>query len=251
MFVVVDMSERKKRIFEKFRSHQIELKRYDVKGCAPFFVAHCDSNYTDFNELKKIISRYGVALVPDNACFKNELLPLVFNPCSLPLKMLVKTVGEFLNQRGGYCDMAVTVVDPTAVACEVLYILARVVRYVRVVTSRLDRYQNWADKIFSDYGISIEFSENISSAHKSDVLIAVDDRCLDSVECGLVICHKKTTDNKNVIALCESDLSYHRFDCEQYGIDNFTFFCALYETCGYYLPKIPVFKDTGELNNLL
>lgn len=251
MFVVVDMSNSPKRIFEKFRHHEIELKRYDVKGCAPFFVARCHRDYTDFAELKAIIERYGVALLPDGEAAVKQLAPLEFVPTVLPLKMLVKTVGEYFCSRDVRCDLAVTVIDKSAKVCDVLPILAKNVRYVRVITSRYDRYEMCAEDIFNSYGISIDVSDDLSVSYGSDMIISLDDKELASFDCGKIICFKKYTQNPNVFTLSQSDLLYKKFDSEKFGIDKFTFVCALYETCGYYLSQIPVFKDINELSRVL
>ena len=248
MFVIVDMPDGRKRIFEKFRRHEIELKRHDVKGCAPFFVASCHRNYTDFNELKKLISRYGVALVGQDEMLRNEMSSVLFEPTVLPLKMLVKTVGDYFGREKENQSKTVTVFDDNARACDVIGCLARNVRYVRVVTSRFDRYEIAAAEVFASYGISIELSDDVSTAYGSDVIITLSDEPFKDFDCGKVICYKKHTQNPNFFALNQTNLSYDRFDCERYGIDNFTFVCALYETCGYYLKKIPVFT---ELNGVL
>ncbi|MBQ8227747.1 MAG: hypothetical protein IJZ88_01905 [Clostridia bacterium] len=251
MFVIVDMSDGQKRIFEKFRKHEIELKRHDVKGCAPFFVAHCHRDYTDFDELKKIVSRYGVALFAQNDILTQKLTPVAFTPTVLPLKMLIKTVGEFFARQSERCNLSVAVIDKSARACDTMSTLAENVRYVRVITSRFDRYEICASEIFASYGISIDLSDNVASAYGSDVVISVDDAGLSNFDRGKIICYKKQTQNKNVFTLSQSDLNYAKFDCERYGIDKFTFICALYETCGYHLPHIPCFKDMGELNHIL
>lgn len=251
MFVVVDMSVRQRRLFEKFRKHEIELKRHDVKGCAPFFVARCHRDYTDFDELKKIISRYGVALLPEGDEAEQHLSSVMFTPTVLPLKMLIKTVGEHFERQGSRCNLTVTVIDKAAKGCDALPALAKNARYVRVVTSRFDRYEICAGEIFASYGISIALSDNIATAYGSDVIISLDDSELSDFDCGKIICYKKLTENKNVFTLSQSDLSYKKFDCEHYSIDKFTFICALYETCGYYLTQIPCFKDIGELTRII
>lgn len=251
MFVVIDMSEDRKRIFEKFRKHEIELKRYDVKGCAPFFVAKCHRNYTDFNELKQIVSRYGVALFSKEEHLSGELVYLQFTPEVLPLKMLVKTVGEYFSFNKVMCNKTITIVDPKARACNELKLVAQKVRYVRVITSRFDRYRFIADEIFESYGISIDLCEKISTSYGSDIIVTLDDTPFADFDYGTVICFKKHTNNKNVVMLDQSDLCYDKFDCNAYGIDKFTFISALYETCGYHLPQIPVFNDKDKLKCVL
>ncbi len=243
MFVVVDMPDGKKRLFEKFRRHEIELKRHDVKGCAPFFVASCHRDYTDFAQLKKLISRYGVALVGQDEMLKNELSSVLFEPTVLPLKMLVKTVGEYFLREKEQRNKTVSVIDENAKACDMLTCLASNVRYVQVITSRLDRYEAAAAEIFNAYGISVGLSDNIATAYGSDVIISLNDKAFADYDCGRIFCYKKHTRNRNAFAFSRTDLSYDKFDCERYGVDNFTFICALYETCGYHIGKIPVFDD--------
>lgn len=53
MFVIIDMSDDRKRIFEKYRRHDIEIKRFDVKGCAPFFCLKAHRRFYDAEEIKK------------------------------------------------------------------------------------------------------------------------------------------------------------------------------------------------------
>ncbi len=241
MFVVVDMSDNRKRIFEKFRQHEIELKRHDVKGCAPFFVAQCHRNYTDFDELKRIISRYGVALIPQDERLLVELGSLVFEPTVLPLKMLIRTVGEYLIRNKDKQNIIATVVDDNARACDMIQFLACNVRHIRVITSRFDRYNLIAAELFASYGINLELSEDISSAYGSDVIVSLNDKLFGGLDYGNLVCYKKYSENKNVFVLDKCNLSYDKFDSERYGIDKFTFVSTLYETCGYYLPKIPAF----------
>lgn len=251
MFVIVDMSDNRKRIFEKFRQHEIELSRQDVKGCAPFFIAKCHRNYTDYDELKRIISRYGVALFSKEIVPKEQLASLQFVPAVLPLKMLVKTVSEGYALQKARCNRTVTVIDPNGGACDEVASLVRNVRYVRVVTSRSDRYSLAADKIFDFYGITIDVSDKISTSYGSDIIISLDDSAFDGIDCGRIICFRRKTSNKNVFVVNQCELKYDRFNSEDFGIDSFVFICALYETCGYHLHQIPVFKDTGGLNCLL
>lgn len=243
MFVIVDMPDSKKRLFEKFRRHEIELKRHDVKGCAPFFVASGYRNYTDFAQLKKLISRYGVALVGQDEMLRNELGSVMFEPSVLPLRMLVQTVGEYFLREKEQRNKTVAIVDENAKACDVVGSLARNVRYVRVITSRFDRYEITAAEIFNAYGISVELSDNLATAYGSDVIISLDDKAFGDYDYGRIFCYKKYTRNRNSFVLNHTDLSYNKFDCERYGIDKFTFICALYETCGYHIRKMPVFDD--------
>lgn len=243
MFVIVDMPDGRKRLFEKFRRHEIELKRHDVKGCAPFFVASCYKNYTDFAQLRRLISRYGVALAGQDEVLRGELGSVLFEPSVLPLKMLVKTVGEYFAREKEKQNKTVTVFDENARACDEIAALARNVRYVRVVTSRFDRYETVAAEIFASCGIGIELSDNLATAYGSDVIITLCDEPFADFDYGRIICHKKQTRNLNSFVLNRTDLRYDKFDCQRYGIDNFTFVCALYETCGYYLKKIPVFNE--------
>ncbi len=243
MFVVVDMSGGRKRIFEKFRRHEIELRRHDVKGCAPFFVAKCHRGYTDFDELKKMISRYGVALVGQDNELKKELSSVLFEPAVLPLKMLVQTVGEYFWREKEQRNKTVAIFDENAKAYDVLGTLARNVRYVRVVTSRLDRYETTAAEIFNSHGICVELSDNVATAYGSDIIISLNDKPFADYDYGRIFCYKKYTGNSHVFVLNHTNLGYDKFDCEQYGIDKFTFICALYETCGYHIRKIPVFTE--------
>lgn len=251
MFVVVDVSDNRKRLFEKYRSHEIQLKRYDVSGCAPFFVAKCHRRYTDFDDLIKTISRYGVALISEGDDLEEKLSSVLFSPSVLPLKMLIRTIGEHFLRQGGKNNQTVTVVDRAAKGCETLPVLAKSVRYVRVVTSRFDRYESCASEIFSSYGISIDLSDDLATAYGSNVIISLNDNGLEDFDCGKIICYKKLSRQRNVFELTSCDLDYKKFDCKAYGIDPFTFVCALYETCGFSLPQIPIFKDIDQLNHIL
>ncbi len=251
MFVIVDMSDEQKRIFEKYRHHDIKLRRFDVKGCAPFFVAHCHKKYADINELSKIIGRYGSGLFPRNCEIPRELTHLVFTPGVLPLKMLVKTVGEYLCRCRKGCNLSVTVVDKYAKACDVLHTLVKGARYVNVITSRADRYRLCVSDIFTSYGISVSLSDDIASSYGSDVIVSLDDKGFETVEDGRVICYRKFSENRNIFTLNKSKLSYKSFDSEQFDIDKFVFYCALYETCGYQLLEIPAFDDINALNGVL
>lgn len=251
MFVIVDMSDKRKRIFEKYRRHEIELKRHDVCSCAPFFVAKGHRDYTDYNELKKIVECYGVALFAKGFEVPDILAPLEFYPTVLPLKMLVKTVAEYFSKQQEMSDLTVTVVDKSAKAGDILYLLAKNVRYVRVVTSRMDRYGFFAEKIYNSMGISVELTNDLSHAYGSDIVISTDDKNLEHFDKCKIISYKKHTDNPNVFALSCSDLSYGKFNSEEYGIDKYLFICALYETCGYHLKEIPIFKDISTLDEVI
>lgn len=251
MFVVIDMSDEKQRLFEKYRKHEISLKRYDVRSATPFFVAKCHKKYTDFNELKRIINRYGVALFDEKTEIPELLKELAFEPSVLPLKMLVRTVSEYFAGQKSRCDLSVAVIDVSAKVCDVLPLLARQVRYVRVITSRADKYDLCADTIYKTLGISVEISDDLISAASCDIIISVDDKQSDFFTDAKIICYNKTTQKSNVFSLKDSQISYDKFDCDKYGINKFTFICALYETCGYHLKEIPVFKDISTIDKAL
>ncbi len=242
MFVIADMSDERKRIFEKYRKHEIILHRHDVKGCAPFFVAECHKKYTDLNELKSIVERYGVALFPDKADIPQIMKPLSFEAEVLPLKMLVKTVGDYLSKSKSHFDITVSIIDPGAKCCDVICEIASKVRFVRVITNRCDRYDICIRQIFNSLGIRIEVTDDISSANGSDAVICINDSQALRTDCKKVICFNKTCEEMNSTVLLETDARYEKFDSSIYGISPFRLLCALYETCGYHLTKIPLFN---------
>ncbi len=251
MFVIIDMSNNQRRLFEKYRRHEIELKRHDVHSCAPFFVASCHRNYTDFDKLRAIVERYGVALFARDTQVPQQLVDLEFEPTVLPLKMLIKTVAEHLSRQEKRCDLTVSIIDKSAKAGDVLHYIAKQARYVSVLTSRMDRYEFYTERIYNSMGISVDLTDNLSSLYSSDIIISVDDKELDFFDKSKIISYRKYTQNQNVFTLCESDLFYKKFDCERFGIDKFRFVCALYETCGYHLKEIPIFKDITTLDKVI
>jgi hypothetical protein len=89
-----------------------------------------------------------------------SLKELAFEPSVLPLKMLVRTVSEYFAGQKSRCDLSVAVIDVSAKVCDVLPLLARQVRYVRVITSRADKYDLCADTIYKTLGISVEISDD-------------------------------------------------------------------------------------------
>lgn len=247
MFVVIDMSDERKRIFEKRRKHNITLIRHDVKGCAPFFVAKCHRKYTDINELRALVECYGVALFPDEGIIPEEMKHLSFEPEVLPLKMLVKTVGNCLSQKNDGYDLTLSIVDPGAKCCDVIREVVNKVRYVRVITSRCDRYEMCVSQIFVSQGIKIDVTSDYSCLNGSDIVICVDDSLAKNADCKKIICFNKSDGNPLSTALFETKAAYSKFDSRQYGISPFRFLCALYETCGYPLKQPPLFDNTQAL----
>ncbi len=242
MFVVIDMSNNKKRLFEKYRYHEIELERHDVPLSAPFFVAKCHKKYTNIQQLKRIVECYGCALFPQSSEIPNEIRELQFKPETLPLKMLIKTVAEHFSKQQELFDTSVSIIDKSAKAGDMLHLLSKHVRYVRVVTNRPDKYALFADNLYSSMGISVEITSNILSAYSSDLVISLNDLHLDGFDKSKILVYEKSTQNKNVFCLNKCDSVYPDFDSKKYNIDSFLFLCALYETCGYRLPYLPSFK---------
>ncbi len=244
MFVIIDMSENKNRIFEKYRKHDIQLSRYDVSSSAPFFVLKGHRKYTDISKVKRVVECYGSAVFAKGYEVPEELRSLEFVPTVLPLKMLIKTVAEYFSRQECVGDLSVSVVDEFAKAGDSLQYLAKSVRYLRVITNRMDRYEFYCNQLYSSTGISVEMSNDLMTAYASDIIISLDDTRLTTFDKSKIIVHKKYSTNKNVRFLDKCDLEYKNFDCTRYGIDKFYFLCALYETCGYRLKDIPTFINT-------
>ncbi len=244
MFVIIDMSENKNRIFEKWRKHEIELNRFDVASAAPFFVLKANKKYTDIARVKSLVECYGSAIFAKGYEIPTQLRELEFQPSVLPLKMLIKTVADYFLRQEAMGEVSVSVVDEFAKAGDMLQYLAKSVRYLRVITSRPDRYELYSNKLYSSLGISVELSGDLMSAYGSDVIISLDDTKLEDFNKSKIVVHKKLSSNRNVYCLDKSDLKYKFFDCTRYGIDEFYFLCALYETCGYRIKDIPNFINT-------
>lgn len=243
MFVIVDLSDDRKRRFEKYRKHIIETKRCDILGGAPFFIAKGHKTYFEKEELERIIKRCGTAL------FKDGYIPdgfekYQFLPSVLPLRMLVQSAVAFFseNPETGR-NLTLSIFDDYAFAAEETEALSQYVRFVKVITKRRDLYCAVQQKVYNLFGAVITVGEDASLAEKSDCVIALNDSQLMSfgMKCALVYC--KSSYCGNVFAVCESSFFMRKFDNETKGIDDFLFLCALFETCGYKIREIPVFND--------
>ncbi len=247
MFVIVDLSDDRKRRFEKYRKHILETKRCDILGGAPFFITKGHRSYFDREQLEKTVKRCGTAL------FKDGYIPRGFEkyqfaPSVLPLKMLVQSaVSFFCENPGSGKKLTVTIFDDYAFAADEAAALSQYVRFVKVITKRCDLYGTAQQKAYSSFGAVLNVSENDLIAEKSDCVIALSDSrfALTGTECLLV--YSKKSYCENVFSAHESSFIPYEFEKEMQGTDRFCFLCALFETCGYKIRKIPVFNDAKSI----
>ena len=246
MFVIFDMSDDRKRIFEKYRKHETVIKRHDVCSSAPFFVARAHRLYPDFEELRQIAVRYGCALAADDICLPASFDSLMFTPQILPLRMLIKSAAQALSQKSK-SNISVTVIDKNAKATGDIEQLVPLARSVRVITAKPAAYDETVSSIFNTLGAVVILSDNYSTCYGSNLIIAPDDRELDGFDYGKIIVYKKYSSQANVTSLNKCAFKYRGFDSEEYGVDSCLFLCALYETCGYRLNQLPVFEGAREI----
>ena len=69
MLAIVDLTDSRERIFEKFRKHEILISRAVIEKTQPVFIMKAHRKYTDFSLLEKIIRKYGKAV------FLNNIIP--------------------------------------------------------------------------------------------------------------------------------------------------------------------------------
>lgn len=242
MFVIIDMSDDRKRIFEKYRRHDIEIKRFDVKGCAPFFCLKAHRRFYDAEEIKKTVGRYGLAVFAHDIPIPHELSDLEFKPYTLPLKMLICSAAAYYGSLGEKQRReCVTVIDKRAKCCDVIWTLANNVRYVRVITDKAEKYEDACRKIYEKCGAAVSVTDKLASAYGSDMIISVDNSEVKDFDCGKIMVYKKTAEQKNAYSFSSCRTVYPGFDCERAGVDSYLLLCALYETCGYRPEGIPLF----------
>lgn len=243
MFVIVDMSDNRKRLFEKYRRHDIETKRFDVKSCAPFFVAKSHREYTGLELLKETVKRYGFALFPDKEKPPQPLEELTFTPHVLPLKMLIKTAANHYGAlKSAQQKVTVSVVDKMGKASDMIGELASAVRYVRVVSAKTKLYESVSQKIYERCGAVVMVTDNFSTIYGSDIILSVDDKGLENFDVGTIIVYQKYSNLKNVHVMNNTSINYAKFDSESLGVNKYRFICALYETCGYRIYDVPIFE---------
>lgn len=240
MFVIIDMSDAKKRIFEKYRKHETVITRHDVCSSAPFFVARAHKLYPDLAELKHIVTRYGCAIASDGVFLPDSFDSLMFRPHILPLKMLIKSAAAALSSKGK-SNISVTVIDKDAKVPSDIEQLVPFARRVRVITAKHSLYDESVSRIYKNLGAVVMVSDNYSTAYGSDLIISLDDKELNGFDYGKIIVYKKYSPQSNVFVLDKCRFNYHGFDSEKYGVDSYLFLCALYETCGYRLDQLPMF----------
>ena len=244
MLAIVDLTDSRERIFEKFRKHEILISRADIEKTQPVFIMKAHRKYTDFSLLEKIIRKYGKAV------FLNNIIPegleyLSFKEYVLPLKMLVKTAAEFYKLRPKYGrNLSVGIFDKPACACEEAASLCRFVRCVRVVTDKTETYEKCADRVYKDCGAGMLVSRKRFTANGCGLIIAVDDKCINDIYFGKAVVYRKFSNNNDVSELNECRDSVILPLSDSLEIDRFTLLCALYEECGYRQGGIPLFSGT-------
>lgn len=244
MFVIIDMSDDRKRIFEKYRKHDIEMKRFDVKGCAPFFYLKAHKEYYDAAEIKETVNCYGQALFAHGFAPPRALADLEFKPYTLPLKMLVCSAAAYYRSLSAKKrNVTVTVIDQRAKCGDVIGTLAECVRYVRVISDKTDRYESICREIYKKSGAAITVTDDIACAYGSDMILSVDNKSISDFDCGKIMVYKKSAEQKNAYSFSSCNAEYPLFDCDKAGIDSYLLLCALYETCGYRIEEMPLFKN--------
>lgn len=247
MFVIVDLTDERKRRFEKYRKHIIETKRCNVMGGAPFFVAKCHRQYFNRAELERIIKRCGAAI------FKDGIIPdgfqkYSFTPSVLPLRMLVNSAAEFFKENpSAGRNMTVSIVDESAVSQKEVVALSQYVRFVRVITNRPDLYFSAELEAYNSFGAVLLVSKSVAAVKDSNLLIALNDEIFTPQEVKNAIVYSKKSYCENVFSAKESSFVLSEFEKETLGIDKFCFICALFETCGYKIQKIPTFCDAKSI----
>lgn len=247
MFVIVDLSDERKRRFEKYRKHIFETKRCDVMGSAPFFIAKGHRQYFDFAELEKIIKRCGTAIFKDGY-IPDGMEKYSFVPSVLPLRMLVNTAVEYFRENpSAGRNITVSIVDEFAFAVKEVTALSQYVRFVRVITKRQDLYSSAELDAYSSFGVVILTGKSDCIARGSNLLISLNDGNFNPQDVENALVYSKNTYCENVYSVKNSSFIPAEFEKEMCGTDDFRFFCALFETCGYKIEKIPVFSDAKSI----
>ena len=243
MFVIVDFSDERKRRFEKHRKHIIKTKRCDIFGGAPFFTASAHKIYFDRAELEGIIRQCGAAIFRDGAV-PDGFEKYCFTPSVLPLRMLVKSAAEFFSGAPpAVKNKTVCVADRYAYAAKETAELSRHVRFVRVITGRADAYYAVQKEVYNSSGAVMSVGEDANLTYGSDCVIALSDGVFDPLSVPLSLVYQKNSHCDSVFAARASSFLPSGFEEATAEIDKLEFLCALFETCGYKIPEIPVFSD--------
>ncbi len=243
MFVIADFTNEEKRLFEKFRKHDFEFTRCNVQGCAPFFILRGHRLYSDMAEAENIIKQFGLAIFKDDIV-PGELGRYKFKPRVLPVKMIIKSVCEVYSDCPELSkNITVSVFDPYAKFCDEVTELSCCVRFLKVVTKRTDVYEKIQQKIYSMNGAAIYVGNNQASADGSDIAIALSDDELTEREIKYAFVYYKSSFDRNIFQAQKYILPISGYEKEAEKVDYFSFFSALYETCGYKILKIPSFSD--------
>ena len=248
MLAVVDLTDKRKRLFERFRKHGIDIERLYIDGAEPVFLIRAHREYTDFSRLRPVIESCGKAVFLNNE-MPDELADLQFQPYALPLKMMVKSAADhFKKQPKSSCRVTLSVIDEFAQACKEVSLAVRYVRCVRVITSKGGRYEQTAQNLFNQCGASLMISDDLNTANGSDYIISYDDRYLNDIEFKYGMVYKSNLRLRNVVQMCGSEVITD-FHCDAVGeSDKFQFLCALYEECGYKADPIPSFYPAHIFN---
>lgn len=243
MFVIVDFTDERKRRFEKHRKHIIKTKRCDIFGGAPFFTASAHKIYFDRAELEGIIRQCGTAIFRGGAV-PDGFEKYCFTPSVLPLRMLIKSAAEFFSGVPPAAkNKTVCVADRYAYAAKETAELSRHVRFVRVITARADAYYAVQKEVYNSFGAVMCVSEDANLAYGSNCVIALSDGDFDPLSVPLSLVYQKNSHCDSVFAARASSFLPSGFEEATAEIDKLEFLCALFETCGYKIPEIPVFCD--------
>lgn len=201
MFVIVDLSDERKRRFEKYRKHIFETKRCDVMGSAPFFIAKGHRQYFDFAELEKIIKRCGTAIFKDGY-IPDGMEKYSFVPSVLPLRMLVNTAVEYFRENpSAGRNITVSIVDEFAFAVKEVTALSQYVRFVRVITKRQDLYSFAELDAYSSFGVVLLTGKSDCIARGSNLLISLNDGNFNPQDVENALVYSKNTYCENVYSV--------------------------------------------------
>ncbi|MEG2050982.1 MAG: hypothetical protein RR012_01640 [Oscillospiraceae bacterium] len=239
MFAVLQINQSDKGILalmkNTFSKSKIEVKRVRISGAQPFFVISTTQKGKRINwsELEQILGRLSGKLI-----LPNGLTPPVDSNVKqiditdeLPAKMLFNTAIEISKLSAlPSQNQKITVVDKTGVYLDQIENLVKHAAVVRVITDKINHYEDVAQDILCDWGASISVSRDFRIALKSDIIISPFEQITGTEALVLSTSACKVLTPKTALSNRVS-LPKEFKEFLPAGIDEHDFACTLFDSC--------------------
>lgn len=239
MFAVLEIEEEKRgykeRLKNMFLLQKPQIEKVQIKDDLSFYLikAKKRKGNIDWRKIEKVAGRCRKRmLVPEHISIPKDSSVERFVPQQFQRVLLYNTAVSLLQKT--FLEpsrVIISVIDYYAEDFESIYLLLPYASIIKIITKRVSEYEDFAEKLFMEFGIRLIITDDEAAAKNSTLILATEKVVSEDLKRCRVLSLNTQKSFKHLLSIgcveLPKDYVIPQFD----GISSFDFVSAIYELC--------------------